>query len=148
AAPVLASDLTVPADRWAAAQCQLEPRTTFSDKRLPLGLPSNPWWGTDPELVSRVQAMTVGAAPAVGSTQPAIETAIAAEEAYAAFYSSNDPENHAEVFAVRFTDPTIVGLFSRAGLNRWQVGAFTVATLGFSRECRQAAMAHFASLAR
>jgi hypothetical protein len=145
---IRAQDLTVPPD-GLPADCRLEPEpASLEEKRLPLGLPRNPWWGTEPQLVARVQAMVVGAAPVVGSDRPAIPTTMAAEEAYAAFYASTEPGDRAAVFAVRFKDPTSVGLFPRVPTKLWQVGPFSVAISGPRRECWKAVMAHLAAEAK
>jgi hypothetical protein len=143
------TDLTVPQDRLPAG-CQLETRSTDEGKRFPLGLPTNPWWGTDPELVARVQAMAVGAAPAVGNNRPTVPTTILASEAYAAFYQTDDPADRAAVFAVRFDAPEEARLLASLrgkGMTR-QVGPFTVTTSGPPRTCWQAVMAHLSSLAK
>lgn len=145
-APITGPDLTVPSEALPA-DCALAPGPTPDQGKRPLlGLPSNPWWGTDPQLVARVQAMVVGAAPVVGSDRPASVTTIAAEEGYAAFYASREnPENRSIVFAVRFSNPGAVRVFSQARPLS-QLGPFTVATFGPNEECLNAVMAHFKTL--
>lgn len=143
-ATLTAHDLTAPADSLPD-DCELKPAPTSDGKRLPLGVPTNPWIGADAVLAGRVRAMVEGAASVADGSRERLRTAGDISDAYAAFYDTASVTVIA-VFAVRLNAPPD-RLRSHFDANHLlQVGPFVLAHGGDGGECHQAVVRHLESL--
>ena len=154
---VAMEDLTIPSERLPAA-------CVFAKHSAGLGIPANPWLGTDAAVIGRIaetiEPMQIPDAPPLTVREQArmrLRLADGIEDGYSAVYEQEPAVSGSRftvtVYALRYSDPTKAARTGTRWLkdtrvSRTVIGSVVVFVVGDGGPCFTAVAAHVQTLAR